>query len=284
MTAMKIHEQISTLRKRKGMTQEELANALGVTNQAVSKWESAQCCPDMQLLPELAGLFGVSVDELLGVTPVCAEGDVVPALRRKIEALPEREDADFAFRTAAALHTWLFSKKLTADHRSRNTDADDRAGQAEWDYSAYDDAGFSTVMRQGAVFFSDSRDLNLTDADVCRIVSVITPFCDGDTLRIAMALYRQALAAEDGYATVREIADASGLPDGIVQERLAGALSPFLEKDERATLYPEQSSPAVNCSEKSLEKSPTNLCPEKRYRFKAEWRSLLPLLSLFDVR
>ena len=266
MTAMKIHEQVSMLRKRKGMTQEELANALGVTNQAVSKWESAQCCPDMQLLPELAGLFGGSVDELLGVSPICAEGDVVPTLRRKLEALPEREDADFAFRTAAALHTLLFSKKLTADHRSRNTYADDRAGQAEWDYSAYDDGGFSIVKRQGAVFFSDSRDLNLTDTDICRIVSVITPFCDGDTLRTAMALSRQALAAEDGYASVREIADASGLPDGAVQERLAGALSPFLERDGRA----------MNCPEKSS--------PEKRYRFKAEYRSLLPLLSLFDVR
>ena len=66
MNTIKIHEQIAFLRKQKGMTQEELAKTLGVTNQAVSKWESGQCCPDIQLLPVLAKLFEVSVDELLG--------------------------------------------------------------------------------------------------------------------------------------------------------------------------------------------------------------------------
>ena len=64
MTTIKINEQIAFLRKQRGLTQEELANALGVTNQAVSKWESAQCCPDIQLLPDIAKLFGVSIDVL----------------------------------------------------------------------------------------------------------------------------------------------------------------------------------------------------------------------------
>ena len=52
MTTIKINEQIAFLRKQKGLTQEELAGVLGITNQAVSKWESAQCCPDIQLLPD----------------------------------------------------------------------------------------------------------------------------------------------------------------------------------------------------------------------------------------
>jgi len=63
---MKINEQIAALRKKKGITQENLAQALGVTNQSVSKWESGQCCPDIQLLPELAKYFEVSIDELMG--------------------------------------------------------------------------------------------------------------------------------------------------------------------------------------------------------------------------
>lgn len=66
MAMIKINEQIAFLRKQRGLTQEVLAGALGVTNQAVSKWESAQCCPDIQLLPDIADYFGVSIDELIG--------------------------------------------------------------------------------------------------------------------------------------------------------------------------------------------------------------------------
>lgn len=57
MTTLKINERIAFLRKEKGLTQEELAKALGVTNQAVSKWESSQCCPDIQLLSYYCRFF-----------------------------------------------------------------------------------------------------------------------------------------------------------------------------------------------------------------------------------
>ena len=63
---MKLNENIMALRKAKGITQEELAVALGVSNQAVSKWESAQTCPDISLLSVLADYFEVSIDELMG--------------------------------------------------------------------------------------------------------------------------------------------------------------------------------------------------------------------------
>jgi len=61
-------ERIAAYRKEQGLTQEGLAQKLGVTNQAVSKWESDQCCPDIMLLPALADVFGVSLDELFGRT------------------------------------------------------------------------------------------------------------------------------------------------------------------------------------------------------------------------
>lgn len=59
-------ERIAAYRKEKQWTQETLAQKLGVTNQAVSKWETDQCCPDIMQLPELADLFGISLDELFG--------------------------------------------------------------------------------------------------------------------------------------------------------------------------------------------------------------------------
>ncbi len=57
---------ITLHRKRLGMTQDKLAEQLGVTAQAVSKWENDQSCPDITMLPRLADLFGITTDELLG--------------------------------------------------------------------------------------------------------------------------------------------------------------------------------------------------------------------------
>ena len=60
-----IGNRISKYRKEKGMTQEELAGKLGVSSQAVSKWENDASCPDISLLPELCRILGISTDELL---------------------------------------------------------------------------------------------------------------------------------------------------------------------------------------------------------------------------
>lgn len=57
-------ENISRLRRRIGMTQEMLAYRLGVSAQAVSKWERQLSCPDVSLLPVMAEVFSVSIDEL----------------------------------------------------------------------------------------------------------------------------------------------------------------------------------------------------------------------------
>ena len=61
---MMLGNKIAELRKEKGMTQEALANALSVSNQAVSKWEANQSCPDILLLPQIADFFDVSLDYL----------------------------------------------------------------------------------------------------------------------------------------------------------------------------------------------------------------------------
>ena len=58
-------ENFKQLRKNKGLTQEKLAEVLGVTPQSVSRWELSVCYPDLELLPPIANYFGVSVDSLL---------------------------------------------------------------------------------------------------------------------------------------------------------------------------------------------------------------------------
>ena len=64
-----IGDRIKFHRKRLGMTQEQLAERMGVSAQAVSKWENNLSCPDISVLPELAEIFGITVDELLGKNP-----------------------------------------------------------------------------------------------------------------------------------------------------------------------------------------------------------------------
>ncbi|WP_334073765.1 MULTISPECIES: helix-turn-helix domain-containing protein [Paenibacillus] len=65
----KLARNISYYRKERGLTQEELAQRLGISFQAVSKWENAQTMPDLALLPELSRNLRVSVDKLLGYVP-----------------------------------------------------------------------------------------------------------------------------------------------------------------------------------------------------------------------
>ena len=79
-------KRIISNRKRLGMTQDKLAEQLGVTAQAVSKWENDQSCPDISILPKLAEIFGISVDALLGVT-----ADTQAAEAEVVESVPVEE-------------------------------------------------------------------------------------------------------------------------------------------------------------------------------------------------
>lgn len=77
-----IGKRISQMRKEKGLTQEDLAIKLGISAQAVSKWENDIACPDIGLLPQLAKILDVSVDELLSGKTAPAV-TVVPEEARK---------------------------------------------------------------------------------------------------------------------------------------------------------------------------------------------------------
>ena len=83
---------IRELRRRDGRTQEDLATALGVTPQAVSRWESGGCYPDMELMPAIANLFGVSIDVLFGYQ---GEREIkINALLTAVNALDRQNFAD----------------------------------------------------------------------------------------------------------------------------------------------------------------------------------------------
>lgn len=76
-----IGSRISNRRKELGMTQEDLASKLGVSAQAVSKWENDASCPDISLLPQLVKVLNITTDELL--TGKTSKVRVLPEDKRK---------------------------------------------------------------------------------------------------------------------------------------------------------------------------------------------------------
>ena len=79
-----IGAKIAELRREHNMKQDELADMLGVTPQAVSKWENGASMPDISLLPKIAQIFGVTIDDLFGMnnTPK-PDVQMLPAEKRK---------------------------------------------------------------------------------------------------------------------------------------------------------------------------------------------------------
>lgn len=87
---IKIGEKIRLLRKKNDVTQDKLAYHLGVTPQAVSRWESGVCYPDMNYLPVIADYFSVTMDELLCYSGAQKAAKVEEYLER-VEALLDRD-------------------------------------------------------------------------------------------------------------------------------------------------------------------------------------------------
>ena len=81
-------------RKRLGLTQDQLAEKMGVTAQAVSKWENDQSCPDISALPQLADIFGITVDGLLGRETAEAPPQEEPEDTPTFEAFVVNEDEE----------------------------------------------------------------------------------------------------------------------------------------------------------------------------------------------
>lgn len=85
---MELGKNIAFYRKNKNMTQDALARALGISNQAVSKWETEQSCPDMELLPKIADIFMVTLDELFERSGVAQK----ESKNLTVESLPWEDD------------------------------------------------------------------------------------------------------------------------------------------------------------------------------------------------
>ena len=81
MYSINVSENIARLRRERKITQEQLAEFVGVTKASVSKWETGQSIPDVLMLPQLATFFDVTVDELIGYKPQLSEEQIIKIYR-----------------------------------------------------------------------------------------------------------------------------------------------------------------------------------------------------------
>lgn len=96
MYTNKIGEIIAQKRKEAGLTQAEVAEYVGVSKPAVSKWESGHSLPDIALLPELASFFDISIDELMGYQPQMNEKNINNLYETLVDSLSKKH-ADEVF-------------------------------------------------------------------------------------------------------------------------------------------------------------------------------------------
>ena len=97
---MALAENIKALRKKKGMTQEELAENLHISAQAVSKWETGQSCPDVEMLPKLAIIFDTSLDNLFDFDHRKIEEEVDALVKESVPMRKEPAKAEAFYREA----------------------------------------------------------------------------------------------------------------------------------------------------------------------------------------
>lgn len=104
---MKLSEKILYYRKRDGLSQEALAAKVGVSRQAVSKWEVGDATPELDKLVALAKTFGVTTDELLGMEEsVRAERDPRGTEQPTAQTLPVSEDLKYVLRNYGRFTRW----------------------------------------------------------------------------------------------------------------------------------------------------------------------------------
>ena len=214
---MKLCEKLYELRRAAGLSQEELAERLNVSRQAVSKWENGAAQPELSKLVELSRLYGVSVDELLSLEEA-EKGDAKAASSVDASAAaPKRVRRQKLLLGAAAVCLALaVGLALYNNHRVK---------QLEWQVSSLQSqimsvqsslssqiAGISSSVREAmeesatltAQFDYTVKRFDL-DAYTCTVAFALQPKTVQDDLAVSLRL--RSLASDDGTTAVELVRD-----------------------------------------------------------------------------
>lgn len=215
MTDIKLNEQITFLRKQNNMTQEDLAKALGVSNQAVSKWESAQCYPDIQLLPELSKIFNVSVDTLMGLQTTDTFENIYLSVKAFFETAPTEAAFHNAFRLAILLHEVAVTRGYK-DYCPWNTDLNHGLEEHpyKWGLSACSEPEGNTVYAGNGIFIANGETYQSpTSAQLRDLYTMLKNLTNQNVLKAMYALYEITVRDFDTYVSLSDITAKTGLTE-----------------------------------------------------------------------
>ena len=250
---MSIAQNIATLRKAKGYTQEQLGELLGVSNQAVSKWESAVTCPDIMLLPKLADVLGVTLYDLYGIAE-----EPKDLIQRTNEFPSEIQDEIVSY-TLKQMYIDSFKFTLSSDMTERGLITNIPAGKT---------LGVISYASGGAAFISNdlsliSSNYNLKNGgdilDKPEIVSAMKKICDPHVRRIWHYMYEKSFkdfpdepieyeklidflcsydgGFFDGYFSLQELSDACHLTEDETLEAVEKLISIQVMDGKQAPQY-----------------------------------------------
>lgn len=230
ISELRCGEQLAFLRREKQVTQEQLAQAVGVTNQAVSKWESGQSYPDITLLPRLAEYFQVTVDELLGVAGSQEMRNLYLGVKDLFRETAKEECFSLAFKLATLLHEGAVSGGykgyLPWDEKTQyGLDKE----PYKWGVSICCEPQGATAHIRNGIFFSDQKYYSpMSRGDIAAISETLQTLADLNVLKTLYALYELTVGDFDNcYVSVAQIARQAHLPE----ETVRGCLQ-LLETEE----------------------------------------------------
>lgn len=194
-----IGKHISDLRKKSGITQEELASAIKISAQAVSKWETNTCLPDTQTLPLVAAYFNVSIDYLFYGTDA-VYNDVYNKVQQKTASYPQmsKESYEEAHKLFAAAHHGIThgnmrGKELLYDEPSHISDGNGLSLLSGKGYGAIVTRKFFENVTQVTLGFSQPIMETLGKPNTLLLLSAIISMSDISIMEI-----KEKLKLSDG--------------------------------------------------------------------------------------
>jgi len=234
---MSIGENIKRLRLEKGMTQEQLAGIVGVSNQAVSKWESDGSIPDGLLFVPIADALGVTTDNLFG-RGTSYEKDVYAGIINLIKKTPDESRLEKAREIC-----WQTQKGLFGIDADANFRPDELKGA---DFSSYvnRETGFTSISHGRdvpyfGIFTEPAGGFGVLEKHSERFRELFEALGDGYVIKSFFAIYSKPR----GYTFEKEVlAKECGIPDDRIDDvmaKLAFAANPkeIEINGERRTVY-----------------------------------------------